>query len=221
MIVMKVVDLTLGISPNTRVFPGSPKASFIRWSKFDTHGYDSEVMFLSTHTGTHMDAPSHFISGADNINQVAINRFVCKNTLLLKMEKGANQMITRDDIIENGSNIYEKETIIFFTGWEKHYEKDNNYVSDNPGLSADAAKYLVEKKVNAIAIDGPSIDIGVDNNFTAHKIFLSNDTLIIENLCNLEKLNNQRLTLIVTPLKLIGASGSPVRAIGIEEDEIV
>ena len=103
---------------------------------------------------------------------------------------------------------------------EKHYEKDNTYMSYNPGLSVDAAKYLVEKKVNAIAIYGPSIDIGMDNNFTAHKIFLSNDTLIIENLCNLEKLNNQRLTLIVTPLKLIGASGSPVRAIGIEEDEI-
>jgi kynurenine formamidase len=103
---------------------------------------------------------------------------------------------------------------------EKHYEKDNTYMSDNPGLSVDAAKYLVEKKVNAIAIDGQSINIGMDNNFTAHKIFLSNDTLIIENLCNLEKLNNQRLTPIVTPLKLVGASGSPVRAIGIEEDEI-
>jgi arylformamidase len=217
---MKVLDLTLGISSTIKVFPGSPQPSFIKWSKFDIHGYDSEVMFLSTHTGTHIDAPSHFISGADNINQVEINRFVCKNTLLLKMEKESNQMITRNDIIESGSNIYEKDTIIFFTGWEKHYEKDNNYMSDNPGLSGDAAKYLVEKKVNAIAIDGPSIDIGVDNNFTAHKIFLSNDTLIIENLCNLEKLNNQRLTLIVTPLKLIGASGSPVRAIGIEEDEI-
>lgn len=217
---MKVIDLTLGISPNIRVFPGSPQPYFIRWSKFDIHGYDSEVMFLSTHTGTHIDAPSHFISGADNIHQVEINRFICKNALLLKMEKEANQMITRDDIIESGSDIHEKDTIIFSTGWEKHYEKDNNYVSDNPGLSADAAKYLVEKKVNAVAIDGPSIDIGVDSSFTAHKIFLSNDILIIENLCNLEKLDNQRLTLIVTPLKLIGVSGSPVRAIGIE-DEIV
>jgi arylformamidase len=212
---MKVVDLHWEFHQ----IPGSsPNLLFIRWSKFDIHGYDSEVMFLSTHAGTHMDARSHFISGADNINQVAINRFVCKNTLLLKMEKEANQMITRDDIIETGCNIYEKDAIIFSTGWEKHYEKDNNYVSDNPGLSAYAAKFLAEKKVNAIAIDGPSIDIGVDNNFTAHKIFLSNDTLIIENLCNLEKLNNQRLTLIATPLKLMGASGSPVRAIGIEED---
>jgi kynurenine formamidase len=55
---MKVVDLPLEISPNIRVFPGSPKPSFIRWSKFDIHGYDSEVMFLSTHTGTHRRALS-------------------------------------------------------------------------------------------------------------------------------------------------------------------
>ena len=62
---MKVVDLTLGISANIKVFPGSPQPSFIKWSRYDIHGYDSEVMFLSTHTGTHMDAPSHFISGRD------------------------------------------------------------------------------------------------------------------------------------------------------------
>jgi arylformamidase len=89
-------------------------------------------------------------------------------------------------------------------------------MSENPGLSTDAAEYLVEKKVNAVAIDGPSIDPGIDASFKAHKILLSNDILIIENLCNLEKFNTGRFTLIITPLKLISASGSPVRAIGIQ-----
>ena len=67
--VMKVINLTLGISSNIKVFSGSPQPSFIKWSKFDVHGYDSEVMFMSTHTGTHMDAPSHFISGRATINE--------------------------------------------------------------------------------------------------------------------------------------------------------
>jgi kynurenine formamidase len=216
---MKVVDLTLGISSNIRVFPGSPQPSFIRWSKFDIHGYDSEVMFLSTHTGTHMDAPSHFISGTATIDKIEVNRFVCNNALLLKIEKESNQTISRNDIIggekDDGEEIKEKDTIVFFTGWESQIEKDN-YISDNPGLSTDAAKYLAEKKVNAVAIDSPSIDPGIDNSFKAHKILLSNDILIIENLCNLEKFNNRRFTLIITPLKLLGVSGSPVRAIGIQ-----
>ena len=218
--VMKVIDLTLGISSNIKVFSGSPQPSFIKWSKFDIQGYDSEVMFLSTHTGTHMDAPSHFISGRATIDEIEVNRFVCNNALLLKIEKGSNQTISRDDIIGcekdgNWGQIKENDTIVFFTGWESQIEKDN-YISDNPGLSTDAAKYLAEKKVNAVAIDGPSIDPGIDNSFKAHKILLSYDILIIENLCNLEKFNSRRFTLIITPLKLIGVSGSPVRAIGIQ-----
>ena len=98
----------------------------------------------------------------------------------------------------------------------KTVEKDN-YVFDNPGISAYAAKHLVEKKINTVAIDTPSIDAGTNSDFTAHKILLSNNILIIENLCNLEKINRSRFTLVAIPLKLIGSTGSPVRAIGIEE----
>jgi arylformamidase len=75
---------------------------------------------------------------------------------------------------------------------------------------------LVSNRVNAVAIDGPSIDRGVDNNFKIHSALLSNDIPIIENLCNLEELSTVKsFTLIVNPLKLVGASGSPVRAIAL------
>src|SRR5918994_7855673 len=101
------------------------------------------------------------------------------------------------------------------TGWENQHDKDN-YMSNNPGLSAEAAEYLANIKVNAVAIDGPSIDRGIDNRFDSHRILLSNDIFIIENLCNLEELGAARsFTLVVNPLKLVGESGSPVRAIGL------
>jgi kynurenine formamidase len=95
-------------------------------------------------------------------------------------------------------------------------EKDN-YIKNNPGLSKDAAEYLVEKKVNAVGIDCPSIDIGTDSGFIAHKTLLSNQILVVENLCNLYRFNNDKFMLLITPLKLTGTSGSPIRAIGIEE----
>ena len=69
---MEIVDLTMAISPLTRVFPGSPQPAFIQWSTFGVHGYDSEVMHMSTHTGTHMDAPSHFAPGRASIDQVPV-----------------------------------------------------------------------------------------------------------------------------------------------------
>lgn len=200
------------ICPSMRVFPGSPQPSFIEWSKFEIHGYSSEVMFLSTHTGTHIDAPSHFIPDSRTIDKIKVSRFVSRS-ILIKIPKKADQQITLNDIIN--SKIHANDTVVFATGWEKRFKNDN-YMINNPGLSLDAAEYLVSNRVNAVAIDGPSIDRGVDNNFNIHSALLSNDIPIIENICNLEELSSVKsFTLIVNPLKLVGASGSPVRAIAL------
>ena len=200
------------IVPSMRVFPGSPQPSFIEWSKFEIHGYSSEMMFLSTHTGTHIDAPSHFIPDSRTIDKIKVSRFVSRS-ILIKIPKKADQQITLNDIIN--CKINANDTVVFATGWEKRF-KNYNYMINNPGLSLDAAEYLVSNRVNAVAIDGPSIDRGVDNNFNIHSALLSNDIPIIENLCSLEKLSSVKsFTLIVNPLKLVGASGSPVRAIAL------
>ncbi len=200
------------IGPSMRVFPGSPRPSFIEWSKFEIHGYSSEVMFLSTHTGTHIDAPSHFIPDSRTIDKIKVSRFVSRS-ILIKIPKKADQRITLNDIIN--CKIHANDTVVFATGWEKRFKNDN-YMINNPGLSLDAAEYLVSNRVNAVAIDGPSIDRGIDNNFDIHSALLSNDIPIIENLCNLEELSSVKsFTLIVNPLKLVGASGSPVRAIAL------
>jgi arylformamidase len=215
---MKIVDLTLEISSDMITFPGYPMPTFIKWSNFEIQGYVSEIVFLSTHTGTHMDAPFHFSPNGQTIDQVEIDRYVCKDTLLLKIQKDSNQMITSHDIISNSKyEIKEKDTVVFSTGWEKRIKEKDNYINNNPGLSKDAAEYLVEKKVNAVAIDCPSIDIGTGSGLIVHKTLLSNQILVIENLCNLYRFNNQKFTLLITPLKFVGASGSPIRAIGIEE----
>jgi kynurenine formamidase len=214
---MKIVDLTLEITSNMVIFAGDPTPSLIEWSKFDIQGYISECMFLSTHTGTHMDAPFHFSPNGLSIDQIEVNRFICNDTLLLRIEKGCNQLITIDDILGNTKNgIKEKDTVVLHTGWETRNKEKDMYLKNNPGLSDDVAEYLVKKKVNAVGIDGPSVDVGINREFPIHKILLSNNILVIENLCNLNRLNNQNITLIITPLKLVGASGSPVRAIGIE-----
>jgi arylformamidase len=207
-----VIDLTMGIDNSMKVFPGSPQPSFITWSRFETQGYSSEVMFLSTHTGTHIDAPAHFVQNSKTIDQLDVSRFVTHG-VLLKLPKNADQKISLNDIINY--EIKENDTVILATGWENRHDKDN-YMSNNPGLSAEAAEYLANIKVNAVAIDGPSIDRGIDNRFDSHSILLSNDIFIIENLCNLAELGPARsFTLVVNPLKLVGASGSPVRAIGL------
>ena len=218
---MRVIDLTMRITPSIRVYPGSPQPSFIPWSKFDQHGYDSEAMFMSTHTGTHVDAPSHFKPGLASIDMVSTDRLVC-SAIMIRAKKRANQLIEQHDL--GNHQIRQGDAVIIATGWEKHSGR-RNYMSENPGLSQQAASYLARKKVNAVAIDCPSIDAGTDSNFTAHNILLPRNILVVENLCNLDKVpsssgrrsnnNTTALTLIISPLKLGGASGSPARVLAL------
>jgi kynurenine formamidase len=207
---MEIVDLTMAVSPLTRVFPGSPQPAFIQWSTFGVHGYDSEVMHMSTHTGTHMDAPSHFAPGRASIDQVSAARLV-SSAVSIRVHKGADETIDVADII--GEEIREGDAVVFATGWEKHEGSD--YMTRNPGLSQDAARYLVERKVNAVGIDGPSIDPGFDEKFAVHNILLPAGVIVVENLCNLDRIAGKRFTLVAAPLKLAGASGSPVRALAL------
>lgn len=208
---MRVIDLTMRITPSMKVFPGSPRPSLIPWSKFDSHGYDSEVMFMSTHTGTHIDAPSHFAPGLASIDMIPAGRLVC-SAILVRAPKKAGRLVERDDLA--GEQIQQGDAVVIWTGWEKRVTK-SNYMTENPGLSGHAAKYLAEKKVNAVAIDGPSIDAGADGRFTAHNILLPRNILAVENLCNVSKITTNRFTLVLSPLKLGGATGSPARALAI------
>ena len=204
---MRVVDLTMRITPSIKVFPGSPQPHFIQWSTFGSDGYDSEAMFLSTHTGTHVDAPSHFVPDGDSIDSIPVNRLLCNGTLI-KVRKRSNQLIEQKDLVN--SDIREGDAVIIATGWERNVSK-NNYMTENPGLSEQAAKYLAKKRINAVGIDGPSIDAGSNRRFVAHKILLSHDILAIENLCNVTKITKDRFTFVFSVLKLGGATGSPAR----------
>lgn len=208
---MRVIDLTTQIKPSMKVFPGSPRPTFIQWSKFDSQGYDSEVMFMSTHTGTHVDAPSHFAPGLASIDMIPAGRLV-STAILVGVPKKAGQLVERDDLARE--QIRQGDTVVIATGWEKRAAK-SNYMTENPGLSGQAAKYLAGKKVNAVAIDGPSIDAGADARFTAHNILLPRNILAVENLRNVSKITASRFTLVLSPLRLVGATGSPARALAI------
>jgi len=213
---MKLIDLTLTISENLPSFPGSPVPKFIPWTKIKTDGYNLELLFLSSHSGTHMDAPFHFVKDGLKIHQIDANRFV-RDAVILKLKKGPNQSITKKDIIQfekKFGKIPNDATIIIATGWYKNLTK-KTYFEKNPGLSSSAADYLSSKKINLVGIDSPSIDVGSNKEFSVHKILSKNNIIIVENLANLEKIKSPKFKFIALPLKLKDATGSPIRAIAI------
>ena len=102
--------------------------------------------------------------------------------------------------------------MVFWTGWQKNLLKDF-YFTKNPGLSVSAANYLAAKKINLVGTDAPSIDLGSDPKFSVHHVLAKNNILIVENLANLDKINSANFHLVIAPLKLKNATGSPVRAL--------
>jgi len=123
---VKPIDLTLTISESIPSFPGSPKPQFISWSNLKEDGYNLELLFLSSHTGTHLDAPYHFVKNGLKINQIPLDRLIGK-AILIKIKKSKNNAITKSDIIlferKNGK-IPNKSSIFFFTGWQKKSTKE-------------------------------------------------------------------------------------------------
>jgi len=215
---MKIIDLTLTVSDEIPIFPGSPQPSFIPWENVKEDGYNLELLFLSTHTGTHMDAPYHFLEKGAKIHEISLKKLVSE-AVLIKSKKNDSESITKTDIQKfekKHGKIASFSSVIFYTGWQRNLQK-KYYFTKNPGLSVSAAKYLASKKINLVGIDSPSIDLGTDSKFSVHQIFAKKGMLIVENLANLEKIKSSKFHLVVLPLKLKNATGSPVRAIAFVE----
>ena len=213
---LKFIDLTLPISEKIPTFPGSPQPIFIQWENIKDDGYNLELLFLSSHTGTHLDAPYHFLEKGKKIHEISLKRLII-NAILVKIRKRGDQPITKTDIQKfekKHGKIPNWSTVIFWTNWQKMIKNDSYFVK-NPGLSVTAAKYLISKKTNLVGIDSPSIDLGKEKRFLVHHLFAKNDVLIVENLANLDKIKSWKFQIAVLPMKLENATGAPVRAVGI------
>ena len=211
---MKIIDLTLTVSDKIPTFPGSPRPNFIPWENVKEDGYNLELLFLSSHTGTHMDAPYHFLEKGAKIHEISLEKLVSE-AALIQSRKGSGESITKTHIQKfekKSGKIDGFSSVIFQTGWQRNLQK-KYYFTKNPGLSVSAAKYLASKKISLVGIDSPSIDVGVDSKFSVHQIFAKKGMLIVENLTNLNKIKSSKFHLVVLPLKLKNATGSPVRAI--------
>lgn len=144
---MKPIDLSLSISESLPTFSGSPKPQFITWSDINTDRYNLELLFLSSHTGTHLDAPFHFVKNGKKINQIPLDRLIGKG-ILIKLKKIKNSPITKSDITlfeKKNGKIPNHSSIFFYTEWQKNLKNDN-YFTENPGLDPSSAKYLASKK---------------------------------------------------------------------------
>ncbi|MBA3977804.1 MAG: cyclase family protein [Nitrosopumilus sp.] len=210
---MKILDLTQNMNENTQVFPGSPSLKILKWSNYEMHEYDSEMIFTSTHLGTHIDSPIHFNPTGESVEKIPLEKTVILDkTKVLKIIKNDDETIDVNEVKKY--NIKKDDTVLIYTGWSSNILKDK-YFKKNPGLSEQAAEHLANLGINLVGIDSPNIDPAFDKKFKSHKIFSAKSIPIIENLVNLDRIHKDNFIFIALPLKLENCSGSPIRAIAL------
>lgn len=207
------IDLTMPLGPETPVFPGYPKPALLQWSKYDTHGYYSNVLFAPEHSATHVDSPAHFVPGAKTIDQVDPSKFTGRFLVVDASDlppRGSITLRKFEAALPRGFELGPGTVVLFRTGYDA-YAGTEKWL-EHPDISPELAEHLAKQGINAVGVDAPSPDHAP---FQIHKILLSREVLIYENLTNLAQIVGKTGQFIGLPLKIKGGSGAPVRALAL------
>lgn len=207
---MKIHDISWPLSSATTSYKDKKTISFESLKNFEHHHVRETLLTLSTHSGTHIDAPSHFLAEGKTIEQVPISSTVgpCKVFDLSAIKEG----ISRKDLEELPIN--ENDIILFKTRNSKYSPTD----SFNPNfvyLTLSGAQYLAACNIRAVGIDYLGIERNQEGHAT-HTTLFNNNITIIEGL-RLDAIAAGSYFLCCLPLKIIGIEAAPARAILIEE----
>jgi arylformamidase len=216
-----VIDLTHLMELDMPVWPTHPRFfqnEVESWDK-NEDSYLNQLSF-GEHTGTHVDAPVHFIKGGKSIADIDALHLISHAVKIDMSYIPPAQTIGIEQIKiweEKHQPIKENDIVIFYTGYQHRWAKrpnDKEFLRDWPGLSRDVAQYLANRKIKAVGTDAMTVDAYIHDNYPAHDIFLNKEILIIENLNNIDKLPDNFI-FIALPLKIANGSASPIRAVAL------
>jgi arylformamidase len=210
---MKLIDLSHPISENTPVYPGSPHPKIEIVAEIHLDGYAEKQISFFSHTGTHLDAPSHILSTGVSLDRFSVEDFGGPASIL-DFSSHASQIIEIDDLEQYRYLFIKSDFILIHTGWSRYWG-DDAYYTGYPVLSLMAAEWICRFNLKGIGIDALSVDPLASQDLSLHRCLLKNRILIIENLCRLHLLPQSDFVFMAMPLNIVDGDGSPVRAIAI------
>jgi arylformamidase len=204
---MKIIDITRPLSDTTVAYPGDTP---VRFSQRDAGLYLISEIRMSSHSGTHIDAPVHYLKTGDTIDTLPLDHLI-----------GPCQVI---DVSRAGSEITAAalrgrlgaaKRILLKTA----FSRETQFKEDYPHLTNDAADLLSQSGVLAVGIDSFSIEAVVCDG-SVHRTLLGSGCIIIE-LLDLSNVNEGEYKMVGLPLRLAGLDGAPARVVLIQKKEIL
>ncbi|AYD04334.1 cyclase family protein [Neorhizobium sp. NCHU2750] len=216
-----MVDLTHPLTPNMPVWPTHPYfcqeviESYDQGDRACNHS-----LGMSEHTGTHFDAPLHFIRGAAGIDAISLQTFFGRMATIDARDCASGEAVSIERIkafeIQHGP-IQAGDAVFFHFGWDRFWDDPQDhprFLNDWPGLSRPACEYLLERGIRIAGSDCLSLDCFGSSDFPAHNLLLGAGVLIGENFARLGELPAFSF-LVTLPLPIAGGSGSPLRAVAV------
>lgn len=209
---MRIHDVSVSISTTMPIYPGDPRIEFEQWAALDK-GDSANVTMLhfGAHTGTHVDAPAHFIAGGPGVTAMHLESLIGPARVIEIADEVL--AITSDHVRSSALDgvtrvLFKTRNSAFWKNTEKGFRKDFTYIEPT------AAVELVEMGVRLVGIDYLSVEKFGSTRFQTHTILLESGIVIVEGL-DLRNVEPGDYELICLPLKLAGGSGdgAPARAV--------
>ncbi len=210
------VDLTHPVEPAMWTFPGDPVVRVEPAATIEGEGSVVTALHLGSHTGTHVDAPSHVLSGAATLDEVPLSQFAGPAVLVDVRQLPAGVQVGVEHLSAVADRLRAGVVVLLVTGWARHWGAAG-YLN-HPWLSVAAAQLLVDAGVRTVGIDAASVDAGPAEVLATHHVLAAAGCVIVENLTGLVPLLAEQdggavVEVSVLPLRITGGDGSPVRAV--------
>lgn len=196
---MRIHDLTRPISPGMPVYPGDPEVDFRREADLDRDGYRLASVRLGTHTGTHVDAPAHFLAQGGTVDALPLAALV-----------GPARVVNPGDPMR----VEPGERLLVRSGWSERWGTPD-YFEAFPTLPEALVEELLRAPAALIGLETPSLDPDHERDSRLHRLLLGAGVVLIENLVGLVELP-ERVFLTALPLPLESLDGSPCRVVALE-----
>lgn len=205
---MNRIDLTHVIQEKMPVFPGTEPPEIINACTMEKDHFREKKLTMYSHTGTHMDAPAHMLETGKCLDEFPVDHFMGPALVIdVTMYSGD---IPKGYIESFEEALKTVDFVLLKTGWSKKWGQDD-YFEGFPALSKEAASYLSQFKLKGLGVDAISVDLMTSTSFDVHHTLLSQNMVMIENLCHLDLIDD-KVMFYALPLQIQDADGSPVRA---------
>jgi kynurenine formamidase len=213
----KVHDLTALLESYMPVWPTSPLPTFEPVGFVARDGYLIERISCLTHTGTHLDAPAHFLEGTATVDTIDPAALVGSAAVLDVRAELEGSLIPSAALAQHWPQGPSPEIVLLRTDWSRERAPTRKYLYEFPGLDPAGAGWLAAKGVKGVGTDTLGIDPYSNTKFEAHKVLLGKGIWILEALDHLDQLREGTIyTLVAAPLKLARGSGAMARVFALE-----